>query len=359
MSHKLWVDAYCPKTLDECDCHPTVAAELKRIADYRDIPHLILHGPSGAGKQTRVRALLKAVFGDGAGKIKPETIVVESSGFPFETMQSPFHTEVYASDLGFKDKQCIQIVIKNLASTYSASSLISIAKDKSAPCYRVFIIQEAHTLSLPAQAALRRTMERFSASARIILLTEKLSGIIDPLKSRCFCIRVPLPQTTEVVSVLRSTASQAMRAAPDDTTLTLIANAAHRNLRVALILLQRATKSGKINSANLDKHQARWKQIVIEICDKINRNQSPQSLLEVREDLAHMIVTCVPSQEILEALTTHFLTIVSNMDMKRQVIEAAAHYSHAMLKGTKELLFLETFVQTVACIIQRGTTLKT
>eukprot|EP01055_Gregarina_sp_Pseudo9_P000336 Gregarina_sp_Pseudo_9__335@NODE_1216_length_1770_cov_36_108030_g1142_i0_p1_GENE_NODE_1216_length_1770_cov_36_108030_g1142_i0NODE_1216_length_1770_cov_36_108030_g1142_i0_p1_ORF_typecomplete_len355_score18_30DNA_pol3_delta2/PF13177_6/2_2e27DNA_pol3_delta2/PF13177_6/1_7e02Rad17/PF03215_15/1e09RuvB_N/PF05496_12/0_0011AAA_30/PF13604_6/0_00015Rep_fac_C/PF08542_11/0_0027AAA_22/PF13401_6/0_039AAA_22/PF13401_6/2_6e03AAA/PF00004_29/0_027Flavi_DEAD/PF07652_14/0_12DUF815/PF05673_13/0_07Sigma54_activ_2/PF145 len=351
----LWLDAYCPQSLDDCDCHPQVQKELRRMAESREIPHLILHGPAGGGKQTRVRNLLKAVFGEGAGKLKSESITVENSGFVFETIQSQYHTEVYASDLGFKDKQCVQLVIKSLASTYNANTLMSVNKDKDVPKYRVFVIQEAHTLSMPAQAALRRTMECYSNSARIILLTEKLSGLIDPLRSRCFCLRVPLPQVQEVVGVLRAVSSKALTQSPDNAFLTAVASAANRNLRVALLVMQRSMKSGKPSSANLDKFQARWRIVVAEVCDKVRASQTAQTMIDIRDDLAHMVVTCIPSQDILEALTTNF---ISHHSMKPfvhdQILEAAAHYSHAMLQGNKDLIFLETFVQTVACILKRG-----
>lgn len=357
MAHSplLWVDAYAPQNLDDCLCHQSASAELKRLAISKDIPHMIVYGPSGAGKQTRVRALLRALFGDGAGKLKSESITTEKSGFVFETIQSPYHTEVYASDLGFRDRQCIQLVIKNLASTYSANTLMSTTRDKDAPKYRVFVIQEAHALTLPAQAALRRTMECYTNSARIILLTEKLSGLIDPLRSRCYCLRVPLPKMEEVVTVLKNVAVKALGKPPDDAFLSAVANAAQRNLRVALILLQRASKAGKFNVNQLDKLQAKWKQVVVEICDKVRKQQTAQIMLEVRDDLAHMVVICIPSQDILEALTMNFINHKTIKPSQRdQILEAAAHYSHAMLQGNKDLIFLETFVQTVACILARG-----
>eukprot|EP01056_Protomagalhaensia_sp_Gyna25_P002829 Protomagalhaensia_sp_Gyna_25__2828@NODE_263_length_4136_cov_33_415182_g204_i0_p2_GENE_NODE_263_length_4136_cov_33_415182_g204_i0NODE_263_length_4136_cov_33_415182_g204_i0_p2_ORF_typecomplete_len369_score48_11DNA_pol3_delta2/PF13177_6/1e25RuvB_N/PF05496_12/0_00095RuvB_N/PF05496_12/3_4RuvB_N/PF05496_12/3e03Rad17/PF03215_15/1_6e05AAA/PF00004_29/0_00036AAA/PF00004_29/4_1e03AAA_30/PF13604_6/0_00068AAA_22/PF13401_6/0_0028AAA_22/PF13401_6/1_4e03Flavi_DEAD/PF07652_14/0_0087Sigma54_activ_2/PF14532_6/0_04 len=368
MTLALWADGG-PSTLDECDCHGDVQEQLLRLGARRDIPHMILYGPSGSGKQTRIRALLKAVFGDNAGKIRSESITMEKSGFIFETMQSQFHTEVYASDLGFKDRQCIQLVIKNLASTYSAATLLG-EKQEKRPEYRVFVIQEAHALSMPAQAALRRTMERFSGTARVVLLTEKLSGIIEPLKSRCVCIRVPSPSIPEVVSVLQKTAVKAIgepstsqrpsrvERAPDvssDTALLeAIAVASNRNLRVAIILLQKALKSTRPTSAsNLEKLKPKWKQVIDDICNKVRKAPTAQTMLDVRDDLAHMIVVCIPGQDILEALALNFLSHESSPQVLEAILAAAAHYSHNMLQGSKELLFLETFVQTVACTWKR------
>lgn len=62
----------------------------------------------------------------------------------------------------------------------------------------VVVINEADTLSRDAQAALRRTMEKYMSNLRIILCANSTSRIIAPIKSRCLLIRVAAPSTEEV-----------------------------------------------------------------------------------------------------------------------------------------------------------------
>lgn len=57
---------------------------------------------------------------------------------------------------------------------------------------------EAENLSKDAQHALRRTMEKYASTCKIILCCESSSQIIDPLRSRCMIIRVPAPSDIEV-----------------------------------------------------------------------------------------------------------------------------------------------------------------
>jgi replication factor C subunit 3/5 len=66
----------------------------------------------------------------------------------------------------------------------------------------VVVFNEADSLSRNAQAALRRTMEKYMDNMRILLCCESLSKIIGPIRSRCFMVRIPAPTDLEIVDVL-------------------------------------------------------------------------------------------------------------------------------------------------------------
>ena len=67
-----------------------------------------------------------------------------------------------------------------------------------AVAYKVVVLHEVDRMSHPAQAALRRTMEKYVESCRFILVCNSTSKVIDPIKSRCLGIRVPAPAEPEV-----------------------------------------------------------------------------------------------------------------------------------------------------------------
>ena len=62
----------------------------------------------------------------------------------------------------------------------------------------VVVINEADSLSRDAQAALRRTMEKYMSNMRIILCANSTSKLIAPIKSRCLLMRVAAPNSDEV-----------------------------------------------------------------------------------------------------------------------------------------------------------------
>lgn len=76
----LWVDKYRPTSLKALaagedgiiDLQAPLTAKLLSLAHSAELPHLLVYGPPGAGKKTRVQCLLREIFGEGAGKVKVE-----------------------------------------------------------------------------------------------------------------------------------------------------------------------------------------------------------------------------------------------------------------------------------------------
>ena len=68
----LWVDKHRPKDLGKLDYHDELTKQLSTIALSGNMPHMLFYGPSGAGKKTRIMALLKGIFGPSVYKLKLE-----------------------------------------------------------------------------------------------------------------------------------------------------------------------------------------------------------------------------------------------------------------------------------------------
>lgn len=82
----------------------------------------------------------------------------------------------------------------------------------------VVVIDQADELTREAQAALRRTMEKYTTNLRLILCCNSLSKLIAPLRSRCLILRVPrptLPEVTSMTSHMTKLSSFSHRSPPD------------------------------------------------------------------------------------------------------------------------------------------------
>lgn len=68
----LWVDKYRPNCLSKLDYHLEQAERLQKMIAKGNFPHLLVYGPPGAGKKTRIMALLRELYGPGVEKLRME-----------------------------------------------------------------------------------------------------------------------------------------------------------------------------------------------------------------------------------------------------------------------------------------------
>ena len=138
-------------------------------------------------------------------------------------ISSNHHIEMAPGDAGLNDRYVIQDVIKEMAQNKNIANVGSSSSgakdnhsifatndtknnnndDESNPAkkkviYKVVVLVEVDKLTRQAQAALRRTMEKYSSSCRLILCCNNPSKVIDPVRSRCLGIRVAAPSHDEV-----------------------------------------------------------------------------------------------------------------------------------------------------------------
>lgn len=65
----------------------------------------------------------------------------------------------------------------------------------------VLVLNEVDKLSREAQHSLRRTMEKYSSSCRLILCCSSSSKVTEAVRSRCLNIRVNAPTNDQVIAL--------------------------------------------------------------------------------------------------------------------------------------------------------------
>lgn len=361
----LWVDKYRPTELSELDYHDEVSDRLTSLArNPASLPHLFFYGPSGAGKRTRIAALLGALFGPSAHKLRldqrtfttPTNRTVE-----LHMVTSNFHVEFCPADAGNNDRYVIQDVLKQLASTKNIrSSVANLQQEKenqqvnpngaasgsaSAVEIKVVVLNQVDRLSKQAQAALRRTMEKYAASCRLILCCDSPSKLIAPLRSRCLGVRVSAPTIDQIALVLKKVAEKESFDLPEALAVNM-ARECNRNLRKAVLMLEAAKVQA--NGRSLSEQQALpttdWELYIRELADDITSEQSPQRLVMAREKLYELLVNCIPASTILKRLVGELLPKIPDENLKVTVVEWAAFYEHRIAMGSKEIFHLEAFI---------------
>jgi len=346
----LWVDKYRPTSLSQLDLHEFITERLKKMIQSGDFPHVLFYGPSGAGKKTRIRALVKELFGAGAGKMKVHHRLVEvnpksKKKVEITTMGSNYHVELNPADAGIYDRAVVQEVIKEMAETYS------VHPGHQQRSFRVVVLSEVDRLSHGAQNALRRTMEKYMTTCRLILCCESASRVILPLRSRCLAIRVPAPTVEEIVGVLSHVASREKLKLPDELA-TRIAQDSGRNLRRAVLMLE-ACKADKYPFTSDQKVRvADWERFIDELGRIICEEQSPARLLLARNKMYELLGNCIPPDVIMRTLTNVLLKRVDDL-LKHETVKWAAYYEHRLKTGSKPIFHMEAFVAKFMAIYKR------
>ncbi|KAG1816623.1 P-loop containing nucleoside triphosphate hydrolase protein [Suillus variegatus] len=337
----LWVDKFRPKTLDDLHYHQSLSIRLKSLAASADFPHMLFYGPSGAGKKTRISCTLRQLFGSGVEKLKIDQRVFISPSkrkLEINVVQSNFHIEITPSEAGNYDRVVIQDLLKEIAQTQQVDLN---AKHR----FKVVVINEADSLSRDAQAALRRTMEKYMSNMRIILCANSTSRLIAPIKSRCLLMRVAAPNPEEMQIVLEHVAKKLKFDLPEEASQQ-IAEDSGGNMRKALLVFEALKMQSPDLSGSLTIAKPDWEIYCHKVADLIVQEQSPARVLEVRAKLYELLAHCIPPTIILKTVAERVVERVDEA-MKADVMHWAAFYETRMRLGNKKIYHLEAWVVKV------------
>ncbi len=338
----LWMDKYKPKTLEDLTFHPNQTKLLQSLADNSEFPHLIFYGPDGAGKKTRVHCFLSKVYGEGIYKMNTinKELKIKSKSISYMVTSSNYHLEFCPSDVGNNDKFIISHVIKE---TSSFSQLDA----ESQKNFKVIVLLEADKMTKEAQSALRRTMEKYSENCRIIMIVNDLASIIDPIRSRCFALRIPAPNKDEIKNILKSI-KKSENVDINDKDLESITEKYGKNVRECITCLQMTS----LGNYNKRVYEPEYNNIFNLINSQIIKEQSAKSLREIRSLFMELLIHGFRASYIIYKMTSDLID--SNMikeDIKRKIVEAGSLYDIRAKNGTKDFIHLEAFAAKIMMFI--------
>lgn len=150
---QIWVDKYRPQTFNDIIGQKEFVSRIRAFVESKNMPHLLFAGTPGTGKTTTALVVAKELYG--ADKLQGNFLELNAS-----------------------DERGIDVIRNQIKEFAKMQSLAQVP-------YKIICLDEADSLTKEAQQALRRTMERYSATCRFILACNELSKIIDPIQSRC------------------------------------------------------------------------------------------------------------------------------------------------------------------------------
>ena len=169
----LWSEVYRPKGCEDIIGQGAVIRYIVSFAESGSVPHMLISGPHGTGKTVAVECLAKGLYAENW----EANVSTFSAADLLGRGRSALEADERFSHIYRKDQSLI-VNFKYIVKWYASM------RPLDAP-FKLMVFEDAHDLTFEAQQALRRTMERYSATCRFIFITTRPSAIIPAIASRC------------------------------------------------------------------------------------------------------------------------------------------------------------------------------
>ena len=218
--NEIWIEKYRPRSLKDVVGQKDIVDRLRSYVEVRNLPHLMFAGPAGTGKTTCAVALARELY---------------------QAMWKGNFNELNASDERGID------VVRGKIKEFARTAPLGGAE------FKIIFLDEADALTGDAQAALRRTMERYSRTCRFVLSCNYSSKIIDPIQSRCAVFRFRPLRPEDVRKNLQKIAEMELLDIDDDA-LDALVHVSQGDMRKAVNSLQVAASLGERITVNVVYH---------------------------------------------------------------------------------------------------------
>lgn len=151
-----WVDKYRPMYVGDIISHQPILQIIKNMLKTNDISHMLFNGLKGTGKTTTIHAIINELYANDAN--------------------------IMTLKLNASNHRGIDVVRQEIKSFVTTQMIFS-TKPK------LVVLDEADAMTMDAQLALRRMMDKYSSNAKFCIICNYIRKIHPALVSRCMVFR--------------------------------------------------------------------------------------------------------------------------------------------------------------------------
>lgn len=306
-----WVEKYRPNVLADVVGQTEAVKRLQSYVQTHNAPNMLFSGPAGIGKTSAAVALARELFGQEFGRN---------------------FLELNASDARGID--VVRGQIKDFARTLAFSS-----------DFKIIFLDECDALTSDAQHALRRTMEKYTKTARFVLSCNYSSRLIEPIQSRCIVFRFRPLQSKEMEERLLAIAEKE-KLKLDKKALEAIIYVSMGDLRKGINILQAASAlDSKVDEDTVFKvsSRAKPKEIKEMVKQAMDGNfMDARNLLDTLMYEHGMSGEDVISQVYREVMGAEEKEIPSKI--KIALVDVIGEYDFRLVEGASERIQLEAML---------------
>jgi len=208
--------------------------------------------------------------------------------------------------------------------------------------FKIIFLDEADALTSDAQNALRRTMEKYAATARFILSCNYSSKIIEPIQSRCALFRFK-PLTDEQIKERLKYIAENEGLEIDEEALKALVYIAEGDMRRAINTLQAAAAlSNKITDELVYQIAARARPQELK---KMMVAALQGKFFEAREMLNKLMIDYgMSGEDIIKQMHREVFSLDVPDKVKVKLVDLIGEYEFRLVEGANERIQLESLL---------------
>ena len=310
----IWTEKYRPQKLSDVIGQDNIIERLSAFVKSRSLPHCLFAGPAGCGKTTTALAIANELYGN--------------------DWKSNF-LELNASDERGIDT--IRVKVKDFARTIPMKNN-----------FKIIYLDEADALTRDAQHALRRTMEKYSNTARFILACNFSSRIIEPIQSRCAVLRFSKLNEDDVIKYLKEIAKLESLNVDEKAHKTL-AYLSEGDMRKAINMLQTAAITNKkITEDTIYEITSRADP---EAVKKMVLSALGGDFKQARSQLMNLLYEKgISGEDIIKEIHSQIFALNIEDRQKLELIEKVGEYEFRLTEGSNPRIQLEALLAQFALV---------